>query len=124
MSNPIANYSLVFNAAPYRLIEDSVKSITGEMIPLKFYILPENYDKGAKLIEETKKYNAFFEKYSKKHKTPASQTAKRGLCQILPILTPQQSPVPNTSQHRPILPQSEAIGCTSPPGRSVRPSRF
>ncbi|MEO7658920.1 MAG: M1 family metallopeptidase, partial [Pyrinomonadaceae bacterium] len=63
MTNPIANYSLVFNAAPYRLIEDSVKSITGEMIPLKFYILPENYDKGAKLIEETKKYNAFFEKY-------------------------------------------------------------
>ncbi|MFZ1700194.1 MAG: M1 family metallopeptidase [Pyrinomonadaceae bacterium] len=63
MTNPIANYSLVFNAAPYKLIEDNVKSITGEMIPLKFYILPENYDKGAKLVEETKKYNAFFEKY-------------------------------------------------------------
>ncbi|MGO8389080.1 hypothetical protein, partial [Rhizobium johnstonii] len=28
-----------------------------------FYILPENYEKGAKLIEETKKYTAFFEKY-------------------------------------------------------------
>lgn len=63
MPNPIANYSLVFNAAPYRLIEDSVKSITGETIPIKLYILPENYDKGTKLIEETKKYNAFFEKY-------------------------------------------------------------
>ena len=63
MTNPIANYSLVFNAAPYKLIEDSVKSITGEMIPIKFYILPENFDKGAKLIYETKKYNAFFEKY-------------------------------------------------------------
>lgn len=63
MTNPIANYSLVFNAAPYRLIEDTVKSINGDTIPLKFYILPENYEKGAKLIEETKKYNAFFEKY-------------------------------------------------------------
>ncbi len=63
MTNPIANYSLVFNAAPYKLIEDSVKSITGEMIPIKFYILPENFDKGAKLISETKKYNAFFEKH-------------------------------------------------------------
>jgi aminopeptidase N len=63
MTNPIANYSLVFNAAPYKLIEDKVKSITGEMVPIKFYILPENYDKGAKLIAETKKYNAFFEKY-------------------------------------------------------------
>ena len=63
MTNPISNYSLVFNAAPYRTIEDSVKSITGEMIPIVFYILPESYDKGAGLIAETKKYNAFFEKY-------------------------------------------------------------
>lgn len=63
MTNPISNYSLVFNAAPYRTIEDSVKSITGETIPIVFYILPESYDKGAKLIAETKKYNAFFEKY-------------------------------------------------------------
>lgn len=63
MRNPISNYSIVFNAAPYRLIEDSVKSITGETIPIKFYILTENFEKGAKLIEETKKYNAFFEKY-------------------------------------------------------------
>ncbi len=63
MTNPIANYSLVFNAAPYRLIEDTVRSVNGDIIPIKFYILPENYEKGAKLIAETKKYNAFFEKY-------------------------------------------------------------
>lgn len=63
MTNPISNYSLVFNAAPYRLIKDSVKSITGEDIPIEFYILPENIEKGRKLIDETKKYNAFFEKY-------------------------------------------------------------
>ena len=63
MTNPIANYSLVFNAAPYRVIKDSVKSITGETIPIEFYVLPEDYDKGPKLIAETKKYNAFVEKY-------------------------------------------------------------
>lgn len=63
MTNPISNYSLVFNAAPYKVIKDSVKSITGEQIPIEFYILPENFEKGPKLIEETKKYNAFFEKY-------------------------------------------------------------
>ncbi len=63
MTNPIANYSLVFNVAPYKVIRDTVKSATGQAIPIVFYILPENYDKGAKLIAETKKYNAFFEKY-------------------------------------------------------------
>ncbi|MGD9563128.1 MAG: M1 family metallopeptidase [Pyrinomonadaceae bacterium] len=63
MTNPIPNYSIIFDAAPYRLIKDSVKSITGETIPIEFYILPKDYDKGAKLIEETKKYNAFYEKY-------------------------------------------------------------
>lgn len=63
MTNPIANYSLVFNVAPYKVIRDTVKSVTGQAIPIVFYILPENYDKGAKLIAETKKYNAFFEKY-------------------------------------------------------------
>ncbi len=63
MTNPIANYSLVFNAAPYKLIEDTYKSITGEMMPIKFYILPESFDKGAGLIVEQKKYLAFYEKY-------------------------------------------------------------
>ena len=63
MTNPIPNYEILFNVAPYRVIKDSVKSITGETIPIEFYILPESYDNGAKLIEETKKYNAFFEKY-------------------------------------------------------------
>jgi aminopeptidase N len=63
MTNPIPNYEILFNAAPYRVIKDSVKSITGEMIPIEFYILPESYENGPKLIEETKKYNAFFEKY-------------------------------------------------------------
>ena len=63
MTNPIPNYEILFNAAPYRVIKDTTKSITGETIPIEFYILPESYDNGAKLIEETKKYNAFFEKY-------------------------------------------------------------
>ena len=63
MTNPIPNYSILFDAAPYRVLKDSVKSITGETVPIEFYILPESFDKGPRLIEETKKYNAFFEKY-------------------------------------------------------------
>jgi len=63
MTNPIANYSILFDAAPYKVIKDTTKNVTGETIPIEFYILPESFDKGPKLIEETKKYNAFFEKY-------------------------------------------------------------
>ena len=63
MTNPISNYSLVFNAAPYKTIEDSYKSVTGETVPIIFYVLPESFEKGAGLIAETKKYAAFFEKY-------------------------------------------------------------
>lgn len=63
MSIPVANYSIVFNAAPYRLLQDKVKSVGGGTIPIQFYVLPEDYDKGPKLIAETKKYVAFYEKY-------------------------------------------------------------
>ncbi|MBC8065286.1 MAG: M1 family metallopeptidase [Chlorobia bacterium] len=63
MALPINNYSLVFNAAPYTLLKDSMKSITGETIPIYYYVLPENKGKAPKLIEELKKYLAFMEKY-------------------------------------------------------------
>lgn len=62
MPLPINNYSLVFNAAPYDLVKDSVRSVTGQTVPIHFYVLPENLDKAARLIEEQKKYNAFMEK--------------------------------------------------------------
>lgn len=63
MTNPIPNYSIVFNAAPYKVIEDKYKSISGMMMPIVFYVLPESYSKGAGLIAEQKKYITFFEKY-------------------------------------------------------------
>jgi aminopeptidase N len=63
MSNPIPNYGIVLNIGPYKLIETSYKSVSGENFPLILYILPESYDNGAKLIAETKKYLGFFEEY-------------------------------------------------------------
>ncbi len=63
MTNPIANYSIVFNAAPYKKVEDSYKSIAGDMLPIVFYVLPEDYEKAPRLIAEQKKYLAFYEKY-------------------------------------------------------------
>jgi aminopeptidase N len=63
MNTPVPNYSIMLNIAPYKIIEDSVKSISGDTIPIMFYILPESYEKGPKLIGELKKYIAFFEEY-------------------------------------------------------------
>lgn len=63
ISQPISNYNIALNVAPYKLIEDSVKSVTGETIPIQFYVLPEHFEKGRSLVELTKKYNAFFEEY-------------------------------------------------------------
>ena len=56
MTNPIANYSIVFNAAPYKAIEDTYKSIAGDTLSIVFYVLPEDYDKGPSLVAEQKKY--------------------------------------------------------------------
>lgn len=63
MSNPIPNYGIVLNIAPYKLVEDKYKSVSGETFPIIFYALPESEAKAPKLIAETKKYLAFFEEY-------------------------------------------------------------
>ena len=63
MTNPIGNYSIVFNAAPYKTVQDTYKSVAGVMLPIVFYVLPENFAKGPDLVAEQKKYLAFYEKY-------------------------------------------------------------
>jgi aminopeptidase N len=63
ISNPINNYNIALNVAPYKLIEDTVKSVGGETIPIQFYILPEHFEKGQELINQTKDALKFMEQY-------------------------------------------------------------
>ncbi len=63
MSTPISNYEIVLNIAPYQPVEDTYKSVGGETIPIIFYALPESKEKAQSLIDETKKYLAFYEQY-------------------------------------------------------------
>jgi aminopeptidase N len=63
LSNPISNYNIALNVAPYRLIEDKMQSSAGDTIPIAFYVLPESYEKGQELIDKTKDYVRFFEEY-------------------------------------------------------------
>ena len=61
VSTPINSYSVVFDAAPYEKIEGEMKSSGGGTIPLVYYVLPENLEKGKQLFEEIKLDIAFFE---------------------------------------------------------------
>ncbi len=63
IANPINNYGITLNVAPYKAIEDKYKSVSGQVVPLTFYVLPEDFDKGQALVNETKKYLRFFEEY-------------------------------------------------------------
>jgi aminopeptidase N len=63
VSQPISNYCVAFNAAPYELIEDAAPSVAGGTIPIQFYVLPQSAAKGRSLVELTKKYLKFFEEY-------------------------------------------------------------
>lgn len=63
VSQPISNYCIALNVAPYKLIEDKVKSVSGEMIPVQFYVLPQDAAKGQSLVNLLKKYVAFYEEY-------------------------------------------------------------
>ncbi|HEX8288675.1 MAG TPA: M1 family metallopeptidase [Pyrinomonadaceae bacterium] len=61
LSQPASNYVIALNAAPYKLIEDKMQSVSGDTIPMAFYVLPEHYEKGQDLVNKTKDYVRFFE---------------------------------------------------------------
>ncbi|UCD39188.1 MAG: M1 family metallopeptidase [Fidelibacterota bacterium] len=63
ISNPINNYNVSLNIAPYRTIEDTYLSITGEQIPLTYWVLPENYEKGLELFPQFSEHLRFYETY-------------------------------------------------------------
>ncbi|MDH3493537.1 MAG: M1 family peptidase, partial [Acidobacteriota bacterium] len=60
MSNPINNYNVVLNIAPYRLVEDKYKSVGGEEFPIIFYALPESVEKARDIVDQTKEFLAFY----------------------------------------------------------------
>lgn len=63
VSQPISNYNIALNVAPYKIIEDKMTSVSGDEIPMVFYVLPEYFEKGQELVNKTKDYVRFFEKY-------------------------------------------------------------
>jgi aminopeptidase N len=63
ISQPINNYSITLNVAPYKTIEDKYTSLAGGEMPVTFWVLPEDYEKGFELVKQTKLYLRFLEEY-------------------------------------------------------------
>lgn len=45
IANPISNYNVALAIAPFEVIEDEFKSVGGETVPVRFYVLPESVEK-------------------------------------------------------------------------------
>jgi aminopeptidase N len=61
VSTPINNYDVSINIAPYATLEDSFTSVSGETVPVRLWVLPENVEKGRQLLVEVLKYARFME---------------------------------------------------------------
>jgi len=61
VSTPISNYNVALNIAPYKVIEDIYISVTEEEIPVSFWVLPEDHEKGLAFFPEIIKHLKFYE---------------------------------------------------------------
>lgn len=59
--NPINNYGIALNIAPYEYISDEYTSITGEELALGYWVLPENIERAKAFYPFSKKYLQFLE---------------------------------------------------------------
>ena len=62
VSNPINNYNVALNIAPYVQIDSSFISVAGETVPVIFYALPENEEKARNFLPEVIDHMKWFEK--------------------------------------------------------------
>lgn len=61
VSTPINTYAVALNIAPYRTVERAYESVTGEPIPVSFYVLPEDYERGVAFMPEIVDHLRFYE---------------------------------------------------------------
>ena len=61
VSTPINVYGVALNIAPYRTISTNYESVAGDVFPITYWVLPENYEKGKVLFEDIVKTTRFLE---------------------------------------------------------------
>ncbi len=50
VTTPISNYCIALNIAPYEVVQEEYTSVAGEPLPVRFWVLPENAEKGRKAL--------------------------------------------------------------------------
>ncbi len=61
ISTPINNYAVTLNIAQYSQLEGSYRSINGDVMPITFWVMPENYAKAMRLFPQFSQHLRFFE---------------------------------------------------------------
>ncbi len=61
VSTTINIYNVALNIAPYKTVEQDYESVTGEMIPVTFWVLPEDYEKGREFMPQIIDHLRFYE---------------------------------------------------------------
>ena len=61
VSMPIANYSVALNVGPFVELTRSMKSVAGDEIPIHFWVLEGNEEKGTAFLDEIVDHLSFFE---------------------------------------------------------------
>ncbi len=62
ISTPVNNYAVTLNIAPYKTIETSYKSVSGESFPFIFWTVPEHYEQAKEHFKYFERDMAFLEK--------------------------------------------------------------
>jgi len=61
VSTPINNYGVALNIAPYKRIDREYESVTGEAIPVVFWVLPEHLEQGREFLPQFIEHLRFYE---------------------------------------------------------------
>ncbi len=61
VSNPINTYAVALNIAPYRLIQGELESVAGDVFPVQFFVLNEDYEQGMAFFPEILDHVRWFE---------------------------------------------------------------
>lgn len=94
---PISNYNLVFNIGKYKKVSRTYTTIDGNKVPMMFYVLEENADKGEHMLDMLERTSRTLEKYFGEYPWVKE---KIGLCETPHLGMEHQTNIAYGNQYR------------------------